>query len=228
MPVHMPASALLMQDHLYSYSFAQPSNVRNTRCAPVRCHWCCCNEASYLHWNGRAQIYKLAQKGDWANNHKFYIGDRDDVKGDYSDLISRAKFCLVAAGGLSAQTCGRWGLCMHKTARQTLGCTYQRACLRHQVPVLLTALWATPCCLTRFRSTHTHTLPGDGWSSRLEDAVTHGCIPVIIFDEVHAVLESIVDFESFSVRIKEADVDRILEILQVRSAGPCRLACQAC
>lgn len=58
--------------------------------------------------------------------------------------------------------------------------------------------------------------------------MTHGCIPVIIFDEVHAALESIIDFDSFSVRIKEADVDRILDILQVRSGGPCRFACHAC
>lgn len=100
----------------------------------------------------RQKIYKLAKQGDWGNKHKFYVGDRDDVKGEYSDLISRAKFCLVAAG--------------------------------------------------------------DGWSPRLEDAMTHGCIPVIIFDEVHAALESIIDFDSFSVRIKEADVDRILDILQ--------------
>ena len=28
------------------------------------------------------------------------------------------------------------------------------------------------------------TLAGDGWSSRAEDAVLHGCIPVVIMDEV--------------------------------------------
>lgn len=55
-----------------------------------------------MHRNGRAQIYKLAKQGDWGNKHKFYVGDRDDVKGEYSDLISRAKFCLVAAGELQA------------------------------------------------------------------------------------------------------------------------------
>ena len=32
---------------------------------------------------------------------------------------------------------------------------------------------------------------GDGWSARLEDAVLHGCIPVIIIDNVHVVFESI-------------------------------------
>ncbi|KAG2494841.1 hypothetical protein HYH03_007081 [Edaphochlamys debaryana] len=55
---------------------------------------------------------------------------------------------------------------------------------------------------------------GDGWSARMEDAVLHGCIPVIILDGVHAVFESVLDLDSFSVRIAEADVGRILEILQ--------------
>jgi hypothetical protein len=41
---------------------------------------------------------------------------------------------------------------------------------------------------------------GDGWSPRAEDAVLHGCIPVIIMDEVHAVYESIIDWDGFSVR----------------------------
>ncbi|KAG2494839.1 hypothetical protein HYH03_007079 [Edaphochlamys debaryana] len=55
---------------------------------------------------------------------------------------------------------------------------------------------------------------GDGWSARMEDAVLHGCIPVTIMDGVHAVFESVLDLDSFSVRIAEADVGRILEILQ--------------
>ena len=31
----------------------------------------------------------------------------------------------------------------------------------------------------------------------------HGCIPVVIMDNVHAVFESILDWDSFSVRIQE-------------------------
>lgn len=47
------------------------------------------------------QIYKLAKEGDWATKHKFLIGGRSDVPGDYSDMLSRAIFCLVAAGELN-------------------------------------------------------------------------------------------------------------------------------
>ncbi|KXZ53467.1 hypothetical protein GPECTOR_7g917 [Gonium pectorale] len=100
----------------------------------------------------RQKVYKLAKEGGWAEKYKFLIGDGQDVQGDYSDLYSRAVFCLVAGG--------------------------------------------------------------DGWSARLEDAVIHGCIPVIIIDDVHVVFESILDVESFAVRIAEADIDRILEILK--------------
>ena len=55
----------------------------------------------------------------------------DNVKGDYSELLSASIFCLVIAG--------------------------------------------------------------DGWSARMDDATLHGCIPVIIMDEVDVSFESVVD-----------------------------------
>jgi hypothetical protein len=48
---------------------------------------------------------------------------------------------------------------------------------------------------------------------RAEDAVLHGCIPVVIMDEVHAVYESIPDWDSFSVRVNQASVKHLPEIL---------------
>ena len=66
-------------------------------------------------------------------------------------------------------------------------------------------------CLVHFASAlvFPHRLPlfpwcsGDGWSGRAEDAVLHGCIPVVIMDDVHAVYESILDWDGFAVRINE-------------------------
>jgi hypothetical protein len=55
--------------------------------------------------------------------------------------------------------------------------------------------------------------PGDGWSSRAEDAVLHGCIPVVIMDRVHAVFESVLDWDLFSVRVAESEVERLPQIL---------------
>ncbi|KAK9858864.1 hypothetical protein WJX84_006175 [Apatococcus fuscideae] len=56
-------------------------------------------------------------------------------------------------------------------------------------------------------------LPGDGWSSRAADAILHGCIPVVIMDDVHASFETIFDWSQFSLRIAEADIARLPEIL---------------
>ncbi|KAG2445204.1 hypothetical protein HYH02_008672 [Chlamydomonas schloesseri] len=66
--------------------------------------------------------------------------------------------------------------------------------------------------------------PGDGWSPRAEDAILHGCIPVVVMDGVQAVFESILDWDSFSIRIREDDA--ALEALpQLLSAvSPERLA----
>jgi hypothetical protein len=54
---------------------------------------------------------------------------------------------------------------------------------------------------------------GDGWSPRAEDAVLHGCVPVVIMDGVHAVFESILDWGSFSLRVPESQLEQLPELL---------------
>ena len=44
---------------------------------------------------------------------------------------------------------------------------------------------------------------GDGWSPRAEDAVLHGCIPVVIKDDVDEVFATLLDWSTFAVRIAE-------------------------
>jgi hypothetical protein len=65
-------------------------------------------------------------------------------------------------------------------------------------------------------SLHTHKpLAGDGWSSRMEESVMNGCIPVIIMDNVDAALGGMaLDEEAFSVRIPEAELKGIMEKLR--------------
>ncbi len=55
---------------------------------------------------------------------------------------------------------------------------------------------------------------GDGFSARFEDAVLHGCVPVIIMDNTQVPFESILDMESFTVRILQKDIPRIPEIIK--------------
>eukprot|EP00775_Hariotina_reticulata_P012387 gene12387-12521_t len=43
--------------------------------------------------------------------------------------------------------------------------------------------------------------PGDGWSARAEDAILHGCVPVVIQDNVHVPFESILNWDSFSAQL---------------------------
>lgn len=56
-------------------------------------------------------------------------------------------------------------------------------------------------------------LPGDGWSARFEDSILHGCIPIIIQDEIDLPWASILEYDSFSLRIAEKDIPRIPQIL---------------
>jgi hypothetical protein len=61
---------------------------------------------------------------------------------------------------------------------------------------------------------------GDGWSSRVDDAVRHGCIPVIIMDGVKMPFEGLLDYSAFAVRVAEADVEKLDDIL--RAVPPAR------
>ncbi|KAG2488354.1 hypothetical protein HYH03_013044 [Edaphochlamys debaryana] len=59
---------------------------------------------------------------------------------------------------------------------------------------------------------------GDGYAMRFEDAVLHGCIPLIIMDRTHVIFESILDIDSFAIRINEASVnDHLPNILNAIS-----------
>ncbi|GLI60030.1 hypothetical protein VaNZ11_002095 [Volvox africanus] len=58
-------------------------------------------------------------------------------------------------------------------------------------------------------------VPGDGWSPRLEDAVLHGCIPVVIMDGVRAVWEDQLEFERCSIRVGEQELEGLPQQLAV-------------
>ena len=54
---------------------------------------------------------------------------------------------------------------------------------------------------------------GDGFGKRAEDAVLHGCLPVQIGDNITDKFQTILDWDSFTTRIPEADIERVPEIL---------------
>ncbi|KFM24871.1 putative glucuronoxylan glucuronosyltransferase F8H [Auxenochlorella protothecoides] len=55
---------------------------------------------------------------------------------------------------------------------------------------------------------------GDGYTSRYEDAITHGCIPVVIMDNVSPTLGTIINEADISVRVAFKDVERLPQILK--------------
>eukprot|EP00897_Mesotaenium_endlicherianum_P002357 jgi/Mesen1/2149/ME000152S01243 len=64
-------------------------------------------------------------------------------------------------------------------------------------------------------------LPGDGFSSFLEEAALHGCVPVIIQDGVEMPFENVLDYDAFSIRVAEKDIQNVVKIL--KEVGPERL-----
>ena len=64
------------------------------------------------------------------------------------------------------------------------------------------------------RSKYCLVAPGDGWSPRAEDAVLHGCVPVIVMNDTHVIFETLFDWDSFSVRVQQRYIEHLPYILE--------------
>ncbi|CAI7857568.1 unnamed protein product [Closterium sp. NIES-53] len=64
--------------------------------------------------------------------------------------------------------------------------------------------------------------PGDGFSARMEDSLLHGCIPCIIQDGIELPFENFLDYPSFAVRIAEADIPKLVTVLNSFSSRQVR------
>ena len=85
---------------------------------------------------------------------------------------------------------------------------------RHSADVVVTDVKTPSYGAELAASTFCGVLPGWGWSGRMEDAVLHGCIPVILQDGVHTPWESVLDASAFSLRVPRAQMARLVEILR--------------
>jgi hypothetical protein len=65
----------------------------------------------------RQGLYRLARERDWRGRYNILIGAREDIPGDYQELLARSKFCLLAPGQLSPRMLSS-GACMHLTRAQ--------------------------------------------------------------------------------------------------------------
>ncbi|PSC72923.1 exostosin-like glycosyltransferase [Micractinium conductrix] len=54
---------------------------------------------------------------------------------------------------------------------------------------------------------------GDGWTARMEDAMLHGCIPVVIMDDVEVAFETVLDLSDVMLRVPQSDLEQLPAIL---------------
>ena len=59
----------------------------------------------------RQRLRQLANKSDWKGWYNIKIGTQEELPGDYSEMLSSAKFCLVAPGEATALPPPQENLC---------------------------------------------------------------------------------------------------------------------
>jgi hypothetical protein len=64
------------------------------------------------------------------------------------------------------------------------------------------------------RSVFCLVLQGEGWTARFDDAILHGCIPVIVIDIAEGAWGAELDWETFSIRIHSQNITNIPAILK--------------
>lgn len=47
----------------------------------------------------------------------------------------------------------------------------------------------------------------------MDDAVLHGCIPVVLIDGAYVSFETVIDFSRIGLRVNSSDLERLPEIL---------------
>ena len=56
--------------------------------------------------------------------------------------------------------------------------------------------------------------PGNGWSGRMEEAILHGCIPLIIQDDILVPFETSLDISQFAIRYERSKLGQLIEFLK--------------
>ena len=116
----------------------------------------------------RQTLFEAATEGEWQRRFAIAIGNSSDIPGSYSELLASSLFCLCPPGN-AACLCLLQG-CAVFSAVYVIG--------RAQIAMLCgSACRPVPSAQRNSRA-------GDGFSTRLEDAVLHGCLPVIVNDGV--------------------------------------------
>ena len=112
----------------------------------------------------RQRLANISRDQQWAERHNSLYGETLKLKGSYGEQLSSAVFCLVPPGDLVHV--------LHSLVRR-LCCCYS------SMHVNLVA-----SCAIHFHMLSPVVCSGDGFSTRFEDAILHGCIPVIVNDNV--------------------------------------------
>lgn len=144
-----------------------------------------------------------AEAEDWWGKHKIWIGDGvpPTHQGSYSDFLAQSIFCLALMGD-------GW------TARFEDGLMngWVGAAPASLVPVVhcLPAFSrSAPSCQGCLFRPSLPTFSGAG-----PPCASRRCIPVIIIDNVELTWHSIMDLDAYSLRVPQADMARLPEILK--------------
>lgn len=69
-----------------------------------------------MQFSPKCGLLWQAQERDWRGEFQILIGSRDDIEGDYSELLASSTFCLMAPG-VQPGICAAWQFCSRSCAQ---------------------------------------------------------------------------------------------------------------
>lgn len=138
----------------------------------------------------------------WVNA-TYHSGKKSKIRGDRPNLFFFAgdlRYGDAEYSGGTRQAVGHWHAQWNDSAM---------VLVEGSIDTYNQSLWRSQYCLAPY---------GHGWGVRASQAMLTGCIPVIIQEHVFQPLEEVLPYEEFSLRLNNADIERLPELLRSISA----------
>ncbi|KRH33103.1 hypothetical protein GLYMA_10G099700v4 [Glycine max] len=198
------------RDHIWSFSWDEGA------CYAPKEIW---NSMMLVHWGNTNTKHNHSTTAYWADNWDKISSDRRGIHPCFDpdkDLVLPA-WKVPDAYVLTSKLWARYSMGIRQKLAEEFGSSPNKdgkLGKQHAKDVIVTPERSEDYHMDLASSVFCGVFPGDGWSGRMEDSILQGCIPVVIQDGIFLPYENVLNYDSFAVRIPEAEIPNLIKTLR--------------